>query len=240
MPELLTVAILVEQLKRLRLAFPSHQGMKTPEQTIATAEVYLDGLRGISADALRAATKTAIETEKFFPKIVDLRTLAAEWTRRHSAYSEPELKDPMWCPRCSSRIEWIGLWVPAIDARCRSIMQEFDGVLYVQLATTARYLCRCSAASMFAREPDLEGNWMRRDRITSCFGAQGVAAHGPGLAQLPPLLSDEARRRLEEGAESAREERARRGRGRAESDSRAPEHIGELAENMAAGVLEHV
>lgn len=238
MPEPLTVEVLVEQLKRLRIAFPSHQGMKTPDQVIATAEVYLDGLRGISADALRAAAKTAIETEKFFPKIVELRTLAAEWTRRHSAYIEPELKDPLWCPRCQDRVAWVRLWVPAIDARCRPVTQEFDGVLHVKLIATARYLCRCAAPSAFAPEPDLEGHWMRRDRITALFGAQGLRTAGQ-LAQLPPLMSDESRRRLEDGAERAAEERARRGRTKG-SNSNAPEHIGDLAENLAAEALEHV
>jgi hypothetical protein len=234
MPETLTVEILVEQLRRLRLAFPTHAGTKTPEQIIETAEVYRDGLHGISGEALRAAVRIAIETEKFFPKVVDLRTLAAEWMRRHAPHAEQELKDPLWCPRCRSRVEWLAQWVPKIDARCRPIMREIEGALYIELTTTSRYRCECAKPAAFAPEPDLpvKGNWMLHSRITARYGA-AIGRDAGRRIDSAIQLSDEQRQRLEDGAKAARAERAQR------TAAREPEHIGDLAENIAAGVLEH-
>lgn len=220
MREPITVEVLVEQLKKLRIAHPTHAGTKTPAAVIETAEVYREGLHGLSADALRAAVRLSIETEKFFPKVADLRGLALDWTRRNAVDVTPVFQNEntanlLWCRNCQTEARYVVRYRPAVDRDTGAPIFSQDGV-WVQLETYERLLCPCASPCAFEPEPEVEGLWMLRERIAAPFGRSTPAATRAPVR----FMTDEARAAL-----------AR--------DPHAPEHIGERAENYATGVLEH-
>lgn len=168
MPELLTASLLVELLKKLRLAFPTHSGLKTPEAIVATAELYSESLSGLTGDAVRASVRIAIDTGKFFPKVAELRETAWEWTRRHRVDLEPAYQDPMYCPRCNSNAQWRSRWRPAFDKDGYTILSEDRQ--YVQLERYERLLCACASVCLYSPEPDFESAWMAASKIKWSFG----------------------------------------------------------------------
>ena len=216
MSEPITKLIVLQELQRLHTAFPSHTGMKNNPE--GTAAVYCDGLHGLTVDALRAAVRISIENEKYFPKVADLRSLAWEWTRRHSTEVNPELKNPLWCPRCQSECRPVNRWRPRVNERGQAVLSE-DGQ-YIALSEYDRLLCRCAAPCQFTPEPEFEDAWMRRDRITCRFGAPSGSGALRQYALVAPL-SDERRAELHRQLQ-------------------LPAAVGPIAENMAAEVLEHV
>lgn len=115
MHEPLTTQLVAERMRDLLTAFPSrHAG-----QNIAhTAEVYRNGLRGISGESFRAAVDVSIKTDQYFPKIARLRELANEWERRNRvtmAVSNP----PAWnrCAVCGAEAVLRGGEAQARDER---------------------------------------------------------------------------------------------------------------------------
>ena len=117
MSEHMTAALVLDELTRLFTAFPTHAGMKNNPR--GTAEVYRNGLTGISGDALRHAAKRVIQEDSFFPKVARLREIALGWeTYTRAANTAPAGEvDPLWCPRCQSRVETVEWWRPAVGRR---------------------------------------------------------------------------------------------------------------------------
>jgi hypothetical protein len=100
-PEPLTTQLLVEILKDLQAAFPNAKGI----DVIRQAEVYRNGLTGLSGDGVRAAARNAIQEDQYFPKVSRLRAYAASYDKRAIVtYRGPE---PEWgvCPICFRRVE---------------------------------------------------------------------------------------------------------------------------------------
>ncbi|HEY7236540.1 MAG TPA: hypothetical protein VH539_20430 [Gemmatimonadaceae bacterium] len=214
MAEPITKLLVLQELQRLHTAFPSAPGMKNNPE--GTAAIYCDGLHGLTADALRAAVKITIETEKYFPKVADLRSLAWEWTRRHSSDVTPELKNPLWCARCGTEARWLERWRPRIDPRTSAPVLSTDGQ-YIALERFERLLCHCAAPCAFTPELEFDEPWMLRSRVTQCIGARAGSGRPSRIAFTAPL-SDERRAEMHRQLESA----------------------GAIAENMAAEALEHV
>jgi hypothetical protein len=190
MSEAITKLFVLEQLRRLHVAFPSHSGMKhNPE---ATAREYCDAMHGLTGESLRAAVKIWMENEKFFPKIAELRAFAWEWTRRNRAEVSPvELSDPLWCPRCHSRLQWLERWRPRIDARTNQPVISEDGK-YVSLERYERLLCRCAVPCVFSPELEFEEPWMLRGRVTQLYGAPGSSRRSSRVS-FPTPMTDESR-----------------------------------------------
>lgn len=216
MSELLTKVLVLEQLLKLYVAFPSHRGMK--ENPDGTAREYSESLQGLTGEALRAAVKIWIANEKFFPKIAELRTVAWEWTRRNSAEVAPAQTDALWCPRCQSRLDWLKRWRPRIDPRTNESIISENGQ-YVLLERYERLLCKCAKACDFAPELELEEPWMLRSRVASLYGGRGST--GRSRPSFTPM-SDESR-----------------GQPLPLPNRRELEPVGAIAENMAAEALEH-
>jgi hypothetical protein len=100
--EPLTTQLVADVLRDLLIAFPSRISSQNPAHT---AEVYRNGLRGISGDALRAAADIHIKTGEFFPKVGKLRELAGEWSRRTRV--DMPSRQAAWdaCSICGARAE---------------------------------------------------------------------------------------------------------------------------------------
>lgn len=169
MPEALTTELVVEHLKKLRIAFPSHTGLKTPDSVVATAELYCESLRGLSGEAFRHAVRRSIDEGKFFPKISELREFAGEWTRRHRVELEPGLGDLLWCPRCSTRSAWQFRYRPLVDGDGYLVLS--DDRAYLLLDVTQRLLCECAPKSLYRPEPEIE--FTRNDPRPSAIATFG-------------------------------------------------------------------
>lgn len=211
MPEAVTTVTVLEELKRLHVAFPTHSGMKNNPS--GTAEVYRDGLHGLTVDALRAGVRIIIENDTYFPKVSRLREVAWEWTKRHSSDITPELRNPLWCPRCGTECRWLKRWCPRVDKDGAAVMGEIEGVRYVRLDQFERLLCACAAACLYSPEEEFAEPWMRADRIKWLHCAQ----------------------RSRPRARWARVDTAA-----AAIPATVATPVGELAETIATEVLEHV
>lgn len=104
MPELLTTAVVAEELGKLVTAFPSNIAAKKNPAMLATT--YREGLQGIDADALRGAVQMAIREDVYFPKVARLRELAGRWTK-HNRPSFATRREERWdvCLVCGARAE---------------------------------------------------------------------------------------------------------------------------------------
>jgi hypothetical protein len=177
--EELTFALMLEQLQKLHIAFPSHAGMKANPR--ATAEVYRDGLQGLSGEAFRAAARIAIENGKFFPKIGELRESAAEWTRRHNVdvNRDTSSSDPLWCPNCKTNAEWRWRHRPLVDERLAPIFSPDNE--YLLLVRFSRLLCRCASECLFTPDDEVvvayhgfEYAAIRAERVKWSYGRQDL------------------------------------------------------------------
>lgn len=152
--EPLTLELVAQMMRDLLAAFPSRN---VAGQNIAhTAEVYRNGLRGVSGEALRAAVDLSIKSDTYFPKIARLRELASEWTKRN-VVSMPSVAHEGVCPFCHS--PWVprDRWRPAVDVMYNPI--ERDGFLYLE--PFARDLCRCAPPCFYApmsETPEMVGD----------------------------------------------------------------------------------
>lgn len=102
MPEPLTSSLLMELIARLDAAFPRRIGEKNPTMT---ADVYRNGLRGLSGDSVRHAVDRCIETEEYFPKVSKLRELAKAWDVQRTVTLRHEVSWDV-CPFCGARAVW--------------------------------------------------------------------------------------------------------------------------------------
>ncbi len=100
MSDLLTHAIVLEEIGRLVKAFPSSR-----RDLAAVADVYRQGLTGVSGQALHFAVDRCIQDDQYFPKVARLRTLAQDFARKHPSPFAPNFpsNDPDVCPVCGAR-----------------------------------------------------------------------------------------------------------------------------------------
>lgn len=82
MPEPLTSSLLVEELGKLMIAFPRNATSRDP---VPLADVYRNGLNGLTGDAVRAAVALVIREDEHFPKVARLRELATDYQKRTNA-----------------------------------------------------------------------------------------------------------------------------------------------------------
>lgn len=150
MAEPLTTQLVAELMQTLLTAFPSRN--LAGNNIVHTAEIYRDGLTGLSGDSVRAATKRCIQEDTYFPKVARLRELAAGW-EKHNRVQMPEqlLADETWCRGCQQRATWRELWAPAVDEVCRPLLSACGE--YVLLVRTERLLCACAAKPAFTPKP---------------------------------------------------------------------------------------
>lgn len=154
MPEPLTTQLVAEQVQKLLAAFPSRN--VAGQNVVHTADVYRNGLRGLSGDSLRAAVDLSIQQDSYFPKVARLRELAQQWAR----YNQPQRQeqfvdtDPLWCAGCQSRAEWRDRWRPKVDRLHRRVL--IDGNRYMLLEQYARLVCKCSPPCRYAPIDGLE------------------------------------------------------------------------------------
>jgi hypothetical protein len=102
MPEPLTSSLLLELIAKLHVAFPRTIGEKNPAMM---ADVYRNGLRGLSGDAVRHAVDRCIETEEYFPKVSKLREMAKAWDVQRTVTLRFETSWDV-CPACGARATW--------------------------------------------------------------------------------------------------------------------------------------
>src|SRR3954471_8544881 len=104
MPEPLTSSLLVEELGKLMIAFPRNATSKDP---VPLADVYRNGLHGLSGDSVRFAVGRAIQEDEHFPKVARLRELASDWSRRTNAVIDlvTRSSDELTCSVCGARAE---------------------------------------------------------------------------------------------------------------------------------------
>lgn len=82
MHEPLTSSLLAELIADLQVAFPRGASGAKPA---ALADVYRNGLRGLSGDSVREAVRRAIQSEQYFPKVARLREIASSYDRQRTA-----------------------------------------------------------------------------------------------------------------------------------------------------------
>lgn len=103
MPEPLTTQLLREELEKLIIAFPRTASAPNP---MAMADVYRNGLSGLSGDSIRFAVNRAIQEDEHFPKVARLREIATEWSRRTNAVIErmtsSDSADELRCHVCGA------------------------------------------------------------------------------------------------------------------------------------------
>lgn len=100
--EPLTTSLLLELIDRLQVAFPRSRNGENPTQL---ADVYRNGLRGLSGDAVRDAVDRVIQAEEFFPKVAKIRAIATAFDRsRIVTLRRVDDGDPDKCPVCHARV----------------------------------------------------------------------------------------------------------------------------------------
>lgn len=164
MPEALTLELVLTQLRDLTVAFPARMDEKS---LMRRADVYYGALEGLSGDALKWATKKAIQSDKFFPKVARLRELADLWTHENRVTFHPQVEHVSgWCNGCETVARPQLRWRPVIDKRGRRIRDDAGRIL---LAQYERIVCRCDAPCAY--EPDDEtSNYMSEHRQRPAAG----------------------------------------------------------------------
>lgn len=146
MPEPLTTQLVAELLQQLLSAFPSRN--LASQNIVHTAEVYRNGLRGLSGDALRAAVDRAIQEDEYFPKVARLREIAAKWERyNHVTLPAQANADELWCGLCRQRSTHKERWRPVVDNINRPVLTADQK--YVLLERYERLLCACASPPGF-------------------------------------------------------------------------------------------
>jgi hypothetical protein len=155
---ILPLHVVSAELRRLHVAFPNNIGMRT--NPTGTAEVYRSGLIGIAQPALTAAVDRAIQDGKFFPKIAELRELAATWARHNQpSHAIVVAADPLYCPNCHSKAYYRDRWRPVRDKLLRPIL-SVDRT-FLLLEPYQRLLCDCAAPCVYSPVDDLQPPMMR-------------------------------------------------------------------------------
>lgn len=142
MREPLTTELTLAVLRDLQSAFPGAK--MTDEQLVRRADVYRDGLGGLSGTALRWAAKTAIQEDEYFPKVARLRELATRWTIGNAAAVVGPRDDSRTCRACHQPFQ--------SEKRFRPKTTKSDGYGYpltspdggwLMLEMFTRDVCRC-------------------------------------------------------------------------------------------------
>lgn len=106
MPEPLTTSLVGELLTKLSAAHPRSLYKANP---VHMCDVYRNGLRGLSGDAVRFAVDRAIQDDKDFPKVARLREIATEWERRNrpsvSVVQQAPGANEKYCTVCGAKAE---------------------------------------------------------------------------------------------------------------------------------------
>lgn len=159
MTEPLTLQLVMEELRRLHVAFPQNIGMRSNPS--GTAEVYRNGLRGLSGSALRVAVDRCIQDEQYFPKVAKLRELAGAWTKHNEPAKPFRPEDELECATCHSRAEYVHRWRPIVDPdhRYQRVLSA-DG-LFLMLEPYSRLLCKCAAPCAYSPIEGVETPMMR-------------------------------------------------------------------------------
>lgn len=150
MAEPLTTQVVATELERLMVAFPRGRQQSSPQQL---AEVYRNGLHGLTADALRWAVKTVIQEDQYFPKVARLRELAKRWTGANVG----PLADPIGgtdkrCPACHRVPVWERRWRPRLTEDGKKVL-DAAGRMWIE--SYERLRCDCDASCRYA--PDAPG-----------------------------------------------------------------------------------
>lgn len=144
MAEPMTLELVLEVLRKLAAAFP---GRMDDKALTLRADVYRNGLAGLSGDALRWAAKTVIQEDQYFPKVARLRDLASRWQRANTATIEAQIQRPSgWCEGCQSVAKPEKRWRPKITERGQRIL---DGAGRLLLEQYERILCKCAPAAAY-------------------------------------------------------------------------------------------
>lgn len=149
MHDTLTPIAVLEQLQRLHIAFPRNLGMRTDSTARQTADVYRNGLRGVSLDGLRFAVDRCLQDDSYFPKIARLRELARDFDLKHRNGGSEHQTDPMWCPRCSTRYRPQVRWRVQADPKQNFAIVTDESGEYVTLEWVERILCDCAPPSVY-------------------------------------------------------------------------------------------
>ncbi len=100
-PEPLTTSLLLALIGDLNVAFPSNRAAQNANQL---ADVYRNGLSGLSGDAVREAVRRCIQTEEYFPKVSKIRAIATAYDRERTVTIRALNHDPDECPTCGARV----------------------------------------------------------------------------------------------------------------------------------------
>lgn len=146
MHEPLTTQLVAELMRDLLTAFPSKHSEKNLTHT---AEVYRNGLRGVSGEALRAAVDVSIKSDTFFPKVARLRELATEWTKRNNVTPTVQFGSRV-CRFCGVEPSPRERWRPAPGKRFVPIVSD-DGMICLE--RHIRDICDCSGPCWYVPEP---------------------------------------------------------------------------------------
>jgi hypothetical protein len=150
MPEPLTSQLVRECLEKLTIAFP-----RTVGNPAAMADIYRDGLRGLSGDSVREAVRRAIQEEEYVPKVAKLREIATAWEKVNRAHFPVQLEpESGWCPNCRTYVKTLNRWRPMTDKHFRPLTTPDDKYLYLE--PYQRDLCECSAPCAYAPIDNLE------------------------------------------------------------------------------------
>ncbi len=124
----ITSPILLECLERLDAAFP--RGRVSTMKPGMRAEIYRDGLKGVTATALREAVKRVIQDDIFFPKAARLREVARAVDRELIA-KNPRVEAWDKCRLCGADVTWHDVYFDTRDEATGITAPKFAGRRFV-------------------------------------------------------------------------------------------------------------
>lgn len=139
MGEPLTSQLVASLLGELHVAFPRNLGAQNPAMM---ADIYRNGLAGLSGDGVRWAVKQVIQEDKFFPKVSRLRELAQTWQRRNViavTVRNGDGRPEDVCMICGARYEGVAIERVVIDKRGFAV-KDGEGKVVLETVTVDRIL----------------------------------------------------------------------------------------------------
>jgi hypothetical protein len=146
MSEPLTAHLVVECIEKLLVAFP-----RTIGKAATMADVYRNGLRGLSGDGVRFAVDRIIQEDTYFPKVARIREVARAWEHVNRA-TIPQLAntDPLYCQSCRTRADYRRLWRPLNERHGRPAASADGAYLLLEELEQPRLLCKCGPPNPYA------------------------------------------------------------------------------------------
>lgn len=126
MAEPLTTELVAEMLGKLHVAFPRASNTQNAGKL---ADVYRNGLHGLSGDAVRAAVNRVIQEDEYFPKVARLREVSKAWMARGNAvlpFKRPS-EDTYTCPICGAHATHRDLTYPKRDPKTLQMVRDEHG-----------------------------------------------------------------------------------------------------------------